>query len=162
MSLLLVPHRENRSTIQNASYLLRFGLHNNQGVHGGTPLEMLHAILLGNFLYLQNCFFEQTGSSTQLGDRIDELCIQYGELYAQQSDRDLPKTKFSGGIRKGKLQAKEYTGILLVLLTAIQCRAGQDLLTDEDKTASNAAFITISDCFNFKREFTTTTTTTTP
>ena len=29
--------------IQNASYLLRFGLHNNQGgVHGGTPLEMLH------------------------------------------------------------------------------------------------------------------------
>jgi len=127
--------------IQNASYLLRFGLHNNQGVHGGTPLEMLHAILLGNFLYLRNCFFEQTGSSTQLGDRIDELCIQYGELYARQSDRDLPKTKFSGGIRKGKLQAKEYTGILLVLLTAIQCRAGQDLLTDEDKTASNAAFI---------------------
>ncbi|PIV49791.1 MAG: hypothetical protein COS19_06810, partial [Flavobacteriaceae bacterium CG02_land_8_20_14_3_00_34_13] len=81
--------------LQNATYLLRFGLHNGAGVHGGTPLEMLHAILLGNFMYVRNCFFEQIGKESQLLAIIDAVCIEYGEHYSRQSDRDMPKTKFN-------------------------------------------------------------------
>ena len=126
--------------LQNATYLLRFGLHNGAGVHGGTPLEMLHAILLGNFMYVRNCFFEQIGEESQLSAIIDAVCIEYGEHYSRQSDRDMPKTKFNGGIRKGKLQAKEYTGILLVLLTAIRSTSVRELLTDAENKYNNAAF----------------------
>ena len=126
--------------INDSMYLLRFGLHNNQGVHGGTPLEMQYAVLLGTFLYARNGFFDQLGDKSQVADRFNELAIQYGELYSRQSDRDLPKTKFSMGIRKGKLQAKEYTGILLVLLTALQSGEGKELLSGDRNNTSIGAF----------------------
>lgn len=77
---------------------------------------------------------------SQVADRFNELAIQYGELYSRQSDRDLPKTKFSMGIRKGKLQAKEYTGILLVLLTALQSGEGKELLSGDRNNTSIGAF----------------------
>jgi hypothetical protein len=35
--------------IKNAWHPIRFGTHNDEGVHGATPLEMLHALLLGIF-----------------------------------------------------------------------------------------------------------------
>jgi hypothetical protein len=43
--------------IKNAWHPIRFGAHNNEGVHGATPLEMLHALLLGIFKYVHDCFF---------------------------------------------------------------------------------------------------------
>ena len=33
--------------INNVFYELQFGFHNNQGIHGACPMEMLHALLLG-------------------------------------------------------------------------------------------------------------------
>jgi hypothetical protein len=42
--------------IENALYCIRFGLHNGRGIHGATPLEMLHAILLGMFKYMNEFF----------------------------------------------------------------------------------------------------------
>ena len=42
--------------IINATYKLRFGSHNKCGVHGATPLEMLHAMLLGIFKYVRDAF----------------------------------------------------------------------------------------------------------
>ena len=35
--------------IKNSIYKLCFGLHNNQGIHGACPMDMLHATLLGIF-----------------------------------------------------------------------------------------------------------------
>jgi len=114
----------------NATHLLRFGLHDELGVHGGTPMEMLHAILLGIFMYIRDCFFEQTGSSeySNVGSHMNSLCAQYGLLLSRQSDRDLPKTKFSKGIQRGKLQGKEFSGIMLVLLTAMYSSEGKKFL----------------------------------
>ena len=51
----------------------------------------------------------------------------------RQSDRDMPKTKFGGGIRRGKLQAKEHTGILLCMLAVLRSTAGKTLLMDRKK-----------------------------
>jgi hypothetical protein len=43
--------------------------------------------------------------------------LEYGELFARQSDRNMPKSKFNVGITGGKLMAKEYEGVLLLLAT---------------------------------------------
>jgi hypothetical protein len=42
--------------IKNAWHPICFGAHNDEGVHGATPLEMLHALLLGIFKYVRDCF----------------------------------------------------------------------------------------------------------
>ena len=107
--------------IKNAMYKLRFGLHNNHHIHGACPMDMLHAILLGIFRYVRDCFFEQVGATSSLADDINAYARQYGELISRQSDRDLPKTRFSAGIRRGKLNAKDFPGILLCLAAALRC-----------------------------------------
>ena len=88
-------------------YKLRFGAHNNQGIHSATPVEMLHAILLGIFKYTRDCFFEQIGPESKFADDINAVSKLYGLLFTRQSVRNLPKTAFPNGIRKGKLMAKE-------------------------------------------------------
>ena len=47
--------------IDLAFHDIRFGLHNNRGIHGACPIEMLHQILLGIFKYLNQEFFKQVG-----------------------------------------------------------------------------------------------------
>jgi hypothetical protein len=72
--------------IQNALYPLRFGLHNGHGIHGACPLEMLHAILLGMFKYINECFFLQIGPKSMLAKEINALAQKYGELFDHQSE----------------------------------------------------------------------------
>jgi hypothetical protein len=103
--------------IENALYRLRFGAHNGEGPHSACPSEMLHALLLGIFKYVRDCFFTAIGESSRLAVEINALAVEYGELYQRQSDREKPKTKFSNGIQKGKLMAKEYRGVLLIMAT---------------------------------------------
>jgi len=119
--------------IQNACYKLRFGLHNNLSVHGATPLEMLHALLLGIFKYLRDTFFVQLGETGKLADHFDSLAKEYGTLLSRQSCREKPKTKFSNGIRKGKLMAKEYTGVLWCMLAVVCSTRGAQLVGKKKK-----------------------------
>ena len=114
--------------IENAFYKVRFGAHSGQGVHGACPIEMLHAMLLGIFATVRDTFFHQVGPKSALAIQLNILASEFGSLLSRQSDRDLPKTKFSGGIRRGKLMAKEYTGIMLVLLITIKSAKGQEML----------------------------------
>jgi hypothetical protein len=113
--------------LENACYKLRFGQHDDTGVHGGTPLEMLHALLLGIFKYIRDEFFHQVGDSKQLPD-IEALIAEIGALFSRQSSRNKPKTKFGTGIKGGKKMAKEYTGILLLLLLLFRSAKGKQLL----------------------------------
>jgi hypothetical protein len=130
----LVKLRElSQQCIENALYKVRFGAHSVQGVHGATPIEMLHAMLLGIFARVRDTFFFQVGPKSALAVQINILASEYGALLSRQSDRDLPKTKFSGGIRRGKLMAKEYTGIILVLLITIKSAKGQAMLKKRPK-----------------------------
>ena len=117
-----------QQNIANCFHNVRFGLHTDQGVHGATPIEMLHALLLGIFVTVRDTFFEQCGPDSQLAKDLNALATEFGMLLSRQSDRSLPKTKFSGGIRRGKLMAKEYAGILLVLLCTIRSGRGQKML----------------------------------
>jgi hypothetical protein len=86
-------------------------------------VEMLHALLLGIFKYVCDCFFEQVGEKSQLATEINTIAITYSMFYARQSNRDMPITQFSNGIQQGKLMAKEYPGILLLMATILRSTA---------------------------------------
>jgi hypothetical protein len=119
--------------IKNAFHGLRFGLHNKRGIHGACPWELLHAILLGVFKYVRDCFFEQIGPTSATSDEINSLAMMIGVFFARQSDRNKPRTKFAKGILKGKLMAKEYTGVLLVMAAILRCQSGKDILKSARK-----------------------------
>jgi hypothetical protein len=89
---------------------------------------LLHALLLGIFKYVCDCFFEQVGEKCQLATEINAIAFTYSTLYAWQSDRDMPITQFSTGIQQGKLMAKEYPGVLLLMAMILRSTAGSKLL----------------------------------
>jgi len=114
--------------LHNGFHRIRFGAHTDQGVHGACPLEMLHAILLGHFPLMRDIFFYQCGPTSVSAKRLNTFASEFGRLLSCQSDRDMPKTRFSGGIRRGKLMAKEHTWIILVLLITIKSPRGQEIM----------------------------------
>lgn len=126
--------------IINAMYQLRFGAHNEEGVHGACPLELLHALLLGMFKYIRGCFFEQVGGTSQLAKEVNALAVEIGVLFGRQSDRDMPKTKFSNGIQQGKLMAKEFTGVLLIIAAILRSTEGRRLLCVKQKGQKKGRF----------------------
>ena len=64
-----------QSDIWNATYELKFGVHNNTGIHGGVPWDLLHWIRLNWFKNTRDCLFEQTGETSKLSKSVDALCI---------------------------------------------------------------------------------------
>jgi len=119
--------------IQNAFHGLRFGLQNERGIHGACPLEILHAVLLGIFMRMRDCFFKQIGPTSKGAGNINALSKLYGKLFTRQSDRDLPTTNFGHGIAKGKLTAKEYAGVMLLIAAICQSTEGKRLLKKQGK-----------------------------
>ena len=105
--------------IKNATYKLRFGLHNDCGIHGASPVEMLHALNLGIFKYVRDCFFKHTGKDSEVGKNFASTAQSLGYDISRQSQRDFPKTTFRQGIVRGKLMANEYPGILLCMAAAL-------------------------------------------
>ena len=117
-----------QQNIQNAWYKVRFHAANDRGIHGACPSEMLHAILLGVFKYARDIFFIYMGEESQLAEDINGLAQMYGKLLTHQSDRDLPHTNFAKGIQKGKLMAKQYRGVLLIMAAVLRSTMGRKLL----------------------------------
>ena len=119
--------------LQNAWYKCRFNQGNDRGIHGACPSEMLHAIQLGIFKYTRDIFFETIGESAQVAHDVNGLARIYGKLLSHQSDRTLPHTNFSKGIKDGKLMAKDYRGVMLVMATLIRSTKGRELLGTKRK-----------------------------
>ena len=59
--------------------------------------EMLHALLLGVFECARECFWERMGPTSKLAEQFDALACPIGKLLARQSERDLPRMKFTKG-----------------------------------------------------------------
>jgi hypothetical protein len=112
----------------NAFWQCHFGLHNDAGIHGACMLDILHTLYLGIFLRVRDAFFAQVGPTSQTSMELDALAKEYGVLLERQSERDLPKSKFSKGIMGGKLMAKEYEGVLLLIALLLRCTAGRKLI----------------------------------
>ncbi len=118
----------------NAWYKVRFGLHNDRNIHGATPIEILHAVLLGHFKCMRDCWFAQVGAKSDPAEELNALAKLYGELYQRQSLRDLPKTNFSKGINKGKIMGKEFNGVLLIMATIMHSALGREILMTKPKS----------------------------
>ena len=116
--------------IWNAWYDIRFGLHNDHGIHGATPLDATHYIQLGTYKYDREMLFQQTGHG-KLGDAFNICCTHMGWLFQRQSDKRYPRTKFTSGIIKGKLMAHEHTGLILVMAAAMRSTKGRNILLNE-------------------------------
>jgi len=114
--------------IEIAWYKLYFAPHNSLNIHGASPLEILHWIQVGKFKSVRNMFFVQIGETSKLAKEIDALACSMGFLFQRQSERDLPRTHFSKGIRKGKLMAHEFSGVMLVLCAVLRSTRGRQLL----------------------------------
>lgn len=114
--------------LRNAFYKVRFSMGNDHGIHGACPSELLHAFLLGTFKYIRDIFFEMIGKTTEAAKQINALSQLYGKLFARQSDRTMPGTAFSRGIQAGKLMAKDYRGVLLIILAICRSTKGRKIL----------------------------------
>ena len=114
--------------IWNAMCEFRFGLHDDAGIHGAVPWEVLHFLRLNWFKNCRDCLFDQTGNSTALTRQLDALTITIGNLLKRQSDRTLPRTMFNNGVREGMLQAHHMSGVILVLALCLRCTKGRQLL----------------------------------
>ena len=119
--------------LQNAFYKLRFSQGNKAGVHGACPSELLHAFLLGTFKYVRDSFFELIGKESETARQINALAQVYGKFYVRQSDRTMPTTFFTRGIQVGKLMAKDYRGVLLIILTIVKSTKGRNILKSARK-----------------------------
>ena len=65
---------------------------------------------------------------------INGLAKSMGHFFKRQSDRDLPRTMFSKGTKKGKLQAHEMRGVvILVLLAVLRTTQGRETLLTESR-----------------------------
>ena len=122
-----------QQNIQNAWYDVRFHQANGCGIHGATPSEKLHAIQLGIFKYLREIFFVHMGKSSQLAENVNGLATIYGKLLTRQSERDLPNTNFAKGIQKGKLMARDFRGVLLIMAATLASKKGRQLLFQRKK-----------------------------
>ena len=114
--------------VWNCFYWHQFGKHNNAGVHGACPMETLHWIQLNMYKYDRECLFSQTGDSSKLSDNLDALAQTFGICLERQSDRSMPRTRFTDGIRGGKMQANEMSGLILLLALTLRSTAGRNLL----------------------------------
>ena len=114
--------------LENAFWDLPFNLSNARGIHGAFPMDMLHAIQLGIFKYLRNIFFEMIGPTSNPAKDINGLSKEYGRCFTRQSDDLIPNATFSKGIQEGKLMARDYRGILVLMLVMLHSEAGRSIL----------------------------------
>jgi len=124
----------------NCWYKVRFGQHNNYGIHGACPLEVLHWLQIGKFGYVRNMFFDQLGKTSELSKKINSLARALGKLFKRQSDRDVPRLNFTKGIKQGKLMAHEMGGVMVVLVACLRCYKGRRILLEETRGKSKLNF----------------------
>jgi len=67
--------------ILNAYYDIQFRCHNEMGIHGACPMEMLHAIYLGVLKHARDISFEHVGNASKVAQEVDALAMLCGELY---------------------------------------------------------------------------------
>ena len=81
--------------ILNAFDEVKFGCHDEMGIHGACPMEILHAVCLGVFKRIRDTFFDHVGNDSKIADQIDALAMLRAELCSRQSNREWPNTRFS-------------------------------------------------------------------
>ena len=119
--------------LKNCWHRIRFNPTNSVGTHGSCPSEMPHALQLGIFRCVRDIFFDYIGKSAQVAFEINGLATMHGKLLSRQSDRTLPGTNFAKGIMEGKVMAKDFRGVLLIMAAVLRSTQGRSFLSTKSK-----------------------------
>ena len=104
----------------NAFDSVRFGAHNNRGIFGACPGEILHLVLLGWFKNVLDSFFKQIGKASESARRYDNLLLDINRRVCRQSDRTVPKTTITKGFTSGaNIPGHEYAGCIFIMLISL-------------------------------------------
>jgi hypothetical protein len=119
----------------------RFGFHNDRGIVGACPGEMLHLVLLGWFKYCHEAFASQAGGKNSVAVKhYDALCARIGTQLSRHSDCDLPRMNFPKGFSSGtNLMGHKITGCLLVQLFALHTTVFTDIFPTKTKPPKGMA-----------------------
>jgi hypothetical protein len=108
---------------------------NPHGIDLGLPGEILHMHqrgMVGRFIEgLENLFLAKKYEGSliernlkQSQKQLDQVALQYGGLLSRASDRDFPRSRFSGT----KKAAHEQAGVLLNFLLAMLSDRGRQII----------------------------------
>ena len=128
----------------NAWYEIKFGRHNDYGIHGACPIEQLHWTCLGTLKHDRETFFSQCGKDSALGKSFNACATSVGWLFQRQSYRGFPRTRFSRGVLTGHMAAHEMGGVILVISVALRTTRGRDLLLNEARGEQRKFFPKLS------------------
>ncbi|KAI2495582.1 hypothetical protein MHU86_18941 [Fragilaria crotonensis] len=103
----------------NAFDSVRFGAHNNRGIFGACPGEILHLVLLGWFK-MSSILFQANWKGLESARRFDILMLDISNRLSRQSDRVVPKTTVTKGFTSGaNIPGHEYAGCIFVMLISL-------------------------------------------
>ena len=104
-----------------AAFDLNFGA-DPRGVYGCTPLDLMHAFLLGVLRQCLNCVFEQVGGDSLA--RVDELMVLVRQQ-RQTRGKEFPRTSFTKLTDLTRVTAREWAGIAFSLMNILSTKAGK-------------------------------------
>ena len=118
----------------SAFHKVRFG-GDIEGIYGGTPVETLHALLLGVIQYVLKCLFQYSeeyvandSSGKSVKKKRKLICIAEFErrirllsaIAKRQSDRNLPRSTFTKGVSTlSGISGQEYIGLSVLSIIAL-------------------------------------------
>ena len=103
--------------LNNASDNVRLGMHNDCGIFGPCPGEILHLVLIGWFRNVVDSFFIQITEDSALAKKYDCLLMDINDCLRRQSDCNVPSTSTKKGFSStANIPGHEYAGCLFVML----------------------------------------------
>ena len=99
-------------------------------IFGGSPFEVLHALLLGlikksvtlifNYTKMDNTKSPPTKSKCVNEKELEKRVRYLSQFSKRQSDREMPRTVFNTGVTKlSGIQGQEYIGLSILLIVAL-------------------------------------------
>ena len=136
--------------LNNAFDNVRLGMHNDRGIFGACPGEILHLILIGWFRNVVDSFFIQIKKDSVLAKKYDTLLLDINKWLRRQSDRNVPSTSTKKGFSStANIPGHEYAGCLFVMLISFYTSRFRELfkkarastkVSAKDKALSSANF----------------------
>lgn len=125
--------------IKNAFHRICFG-GCKYGIHGCTPVDILHTLLHGIYRYTKETFFSIAGRD--LVSIIDNLVIQLGRQARCRGRNPYPRVYFGKGISNlTQTTALENSGALMMLLLALLTADGQKAVEQRNQSSSQTLYL---------------------
>ena len=138
--------------LNNAFDNVRLGMHNDCGIFGACPGEILHLIVIGWFKNVVDSFFIQITKDSVLAKKYDRLLMDsINNCLRRQSDCNVLSTSTKKGFSStANIPGHEYAGCMIVMLILFYTSRFREIfkksrasgkVSDKDKALSNPVFV---------------------